>query len=468
MTLQQLKQVGMTYVTQRYLWWVAGLLSIAVAPSVVVSATSRGASADAAQPLMMSLGMPMLCLIAFLAAQAKSQFAHARSRLVPGYYPPHLAALCGVFSAMLLVYPFALAQMSGLEPLGVIAFGIAMAAPAIWGAHLNRILPMLVALVVFYSFMTDWGLRWWVVDAAAHRTEHALIVLAGVALIGAWLWRLCQLKEEMDDYQGFHQLMMARRSGGEVIEQRRVIARQMRRSQLVSWIGDRWHARLGGYYGGGRAGLARLLRYGFAPHPAEVQGLFMCAMFIAMVVFLTQFSYFNSGTSGFGAAWFLIIFAILLPGQMAGETMAQRRPRIAFELLLPVRRDRLIDGLFSAANRNSVVLWLVLNGGVALIVPTMRVSVDIGTATMFLLLSAATMFASLAFSLRTTVWPSMFKRLAALWVGWMVAMAPLAAWWNQRDELGDIPFLFIPVIWLAIGALFFRSARRAWLNLELG
>lgn len=468
MLLQQVKHVGLTYVTQRYLWWGVGLFSVFVAPTLFASATSRGASADAAQPLMMSLGMPLLFLTAFLAAQVKSQFAHSRARLVPGFYPPHLTVLCGILLALLLVYPFTLAQLAGLEPLGVIAFAMAMAAPAVWGAHLNRFTPMLITLVVFYSFMTDWGLRWWVVDAAAHRAPHAIVSAAGLAIIGAWLWRFCQLTEEMDDYQGFHQLFMARRSGAEVIEQRRVIARQMRRSPLVSWIGDAWHARLGGYYGGGPANLARLLRYGFAPHPVEVQGLFMVTMFAAMGVFLNRFSYFARSSSDVGASMFLLIFAILLPGQMAGETMAQRRPRIAFEMLLPVRRDRLIDGLFSAATRNSVVLWLVLNGGVALIVPAMSVSVDVGTVAMFLLLSATTMFASLAVSLRMSVCPSMFKRMVVLWGCWMIAMAPLAVWWNQRDELGDAPFLLVPIVWLTTGALFLRTARRAWLNLELG
>jgi hypothetical protein len=465
---QQIKQVGMTYVTQRYLWWGALALSLMVGPQFLLAGSSRRSPTDAAQPMLMLLGMPMFVVVPFLVAQVKSQFAHSRAHLLPRFHVPHLTVLGAILISFALLYPVALARIAGFEPIGLLALACAMMAPAIWAAHFNRFLPVLVTLGVFYSLLTDWGLRWWVVDAAAHRPVHAMIVVTGVVLIAAWLWRLCHLTEEMDDYEGFHRFMLARRSGAEVVELRRMVASQIGRNRLMSWIGDAWHERLGGYYGGNKTALVRLLRYGFAANPVEVQGIFMGAMFFAFALFMGQFSYVANSSGRFGGVWFLIVFAVLLPGHMAGETMAQRRGRIAAEMTLPLRRSDLIDGLFAAAVRNSVILWLMMNVVMVILVVTSLPQMSLREPTLFLLFSGSALFASVGLSLRTAVWPSMFKRFISLWGIWMVFMVPTMAWWFQRNEVGDAPFLLIPIALVAFGALFFRSARRAWLNLELG
>jgi hypothetical protein len=62
----------------------------------------------------------------------------------------------------------------------------------------------------------------------------------------------------------------------------------------------------------------------------------------------------------------------------------------------------------------------------------------------------------------------MFKRMAVLWVCVMFLIAPMFALLTQREKIGDAPFLLVPIALLAVGAFCYRSARRAWLNLELG
>jgi hypothetical protein len=390
---------------------------------------------------------------------------------MPHFLPAHLIVLCGILLTIMVLYPLLFASLSRLEPLGLVALVVAIGVPAIWGAQLNRFTPMLVSLVVFYSLLTGWGLHWWIVDAPAHRPEHALIVVAGFGLIVAWLWRLSQLTEEMDDYQNVYQMLMARRTGSEAVEQRRIVATQLRRNRFASWIGDRWHARLGGYYGGSQAGLARLLRYGFAANPVEVQGLFMAVMFLAMGVFFSQFSIMAKSASNFGAVWFFVIFAILLPGQMAGEMIAQRRPRLAFEMLLPLTRTQLVDGLFAAAARNSFVLWLMMNGVIAVIAGLMSDRVALSAVAIYLILSASTTFAAFGMGLRVSIWPSMAKRLIVAYLGWIVFIPPTMAFVASgalREKVGNWPFILIAVALIAAGAWLIRAARRAWLNLELG
>lgn len=465
---QQIKQVGTTYVTQRYLWWGLALVSLMVVSQFFIAKSPRRSPMDAAQPMLMPLGFPMLFALPFLVGQVKAQFAHSRARLMPHFLPAHLIVLCGILLTIIVLYPLLFASISRFEPLGLVALAIAIGVPAIWGAHLNRFAPLLVSLVVFYSLLTGWGLHWWIVDAPTHRPEHALIVLAGFCLSVAWLWRLSQLTEEMDDYQNVYQMLLARRTGSEAIEQRRLVATQLRRSRLMSWIGDAWHARLGGYYGGSKAGLARLLRYGFAANPVEVQGLFMAVMFLAMGLFFSQFSIMAKAPSNLGAVWFFVIFVIFLPGQMAGEMLAQRRPRLAFEMLLPLTRTQLIDGLFAAAARNSFVLWLMMSGAIAAIIAIVSDHVVLSAAATYLILSASATFAAIGVGLRISVWPSMAKRLIVAWLCWMVLIPPTMVCWTMREKAGDWPFVLIAVGFIAIGAWLIRAARRAWLNLELG
>ena len=70
-------------------------------------------------------------------------------------------------------------------------------------------------------------------------------------------------------------------------------------------------------------------------------------MVICLGIFFTQFSMLSQSGATSGSFFFFAQFGILMPGQMAGEILAQRRPRIASEMLLPVSRTQLVDGLLA-------------------------------------------------------------------------------------------------------------------------
>lgn len=272
----------------------------------------------------------------------------------------------------------------------------------------------------------------------------------------------------MGDYQNVYALMLARRTGSEAIEQRRIVAAQVGRNQLLARVGDWWCDRLGGYYGGSKAGLARILRYGFSPNPVEVQALFMAAMIISVGVFLSRFSILAQSGANFGAMFFFVQFSVLVPAQSAGELMAQRRPRISWEMLLPVSRSQLIDGLFAASIRNAFTLWVMMNGALLVVISMQANQLSPVTLSMFLLLSASTMLAALGVGLRVAIWPSMAKRFAVLFASCIVFLAPMVSWWNLRESTGDWPFAVVALVVVALGAGLICEARRAWLQLELG
>ena len=466
--LEQIKQVSLTYLTQRYLWWVLAFLSLMGLPSLLMLAhSSSGPNSDAGQEMLFAIGMPMFTVLPFLVGQVKMQLGHSRARLMPQFFPAHLTVLGGILLTSFVLYPWLLADLSGAEPIGFIALAFAIGVPAIWGAQLNRFSAMLISLVVFYSLLTDWGLHWWIIDASSHRGVLAFIAVAGVISVIAWLARLCELTEEMPDYQNVYMAMLARRTGSEAVEQRRVVAMQIGRNQLMARVGDWWFDRIGGYYGGSKAGLVRILRYGFAAAPVEVQGLFMALTIVSIGIFFTKFSILAKAGANFGGMFFFIQFSMLMPAQTAGELLAQRRPRIAWEMLLPLSRAQLVNGLFAASARNAFAMWLMMNAAFLIVVGLQEKPVSLGTLSMFLLMSLATMFATMGVALRVAIWPSTAKRMALLLPSCLIFVIPIALWWNLRENLGDWPFVVVAGGVIAFGAGLLYEARRAWLNLEI-
>ena len=466
MMFEPIKQVGKTYLTQRYFWWVALFGGIIVLPNMMVMAGPKRGTPDGAHPMLFTVGMPMFFLLPLLVGQAKMQFAHSRARLFPNFLPAHVAILSCILLLLFLVYPSTVAIAAGFEPLGVLAMAVAVGAPTLWGSQINRFGPMLVALIAFYSLMTQSGLDWWIVRAADHLVILGIVYAVGATSIVVWLWRICHLHEEDDDYQNAYSLMMARRTGSEAVEQRRIVAAQVRRNRLTSRISDWWHERIGGYYGGSPAGRVRLLRYGFAANPVEVQGLFFATLIVCVGIFFSQFSFLAQAGASFGAMFFMAQFAILLPGQIGGEMMAQRRPRIANEMLLPLSRAQLFDGLFAASAGNSARLWVIINIGLGIVTVTAKDAVSIQTIAMFLILSAAVTFAAFGMSMRVAIWPSMTKRLVVLWFSWIVLVTPLILWSTMHLSWGEMPFVACAIGLVGAGSVLLYAARRVWLNLE--
>ncbi len=463
--LEQIKHVLKTYLTQRQIWWVLLFACLIVLPNLVGMLGPNRETDRNAHSILFTCGMPLLFFVPILVGQAKWQFAHWRARLMPGFLPAHLLVLVGILVAMFFVYPFCLAWAAGVEPLGVLAVTGAIGAPTLWSAHGNRFAPILVSLSVFYSLLTPWGMNFWILQAGDHLGLLAIIFTVCMALLVAWLVRLRGMREEADDYQNMYSLMLARRTGTEASEARRILASQIGRNRLMSQVGDWWHARIGGYYGGSPAGRTRLLRYGFAANPVEIQGLFFAGTIVAAGIFFTHLSFLASG-GGFGAMFFLAAFAILLPGQMGGELMAQRRPRMGNELLLPLSRSQLFDGLFAASVGNSARLWLIINAALAVVALTLKDEISVRSIAMFLLLSATVTFAAFGLSMRTAVWPSMVKRLIVLWFCWMTLISPLITWATMHERWGETPFIICAMVLVLVGGGLLYWARLAWQRLE--
>jgi hypothetical protein len=465
---ERIKQVAITYTTHRYIL-VGGIVAfvVVVVPNLIAASHAQPPT-GAVIPLVAAIGMPLMFLLPFLVGHIKSQFSHSRARLLPNFAAPHLTILAAVLVLSLWIYPLFVAWYAHIDPVALVAITTAIAVPVIWGLQLQRTSLFFVGLIVFLSLYTERAQQWWFVDTAAHRPIQATIAALGAALLAAWLRRLSQLNEEMDDYGTTMQWRVARPGGGEAIEQRRLAANQVRRSPLITWINDAWFARLpAGPTTRSTFQLAQLLRYGFGSWPVAISALFMTACMTATALFMFEFALVGHD-SDVGMLNFMLFFAIIMPGFQAGEALAQRRRRVSSELLLPMSRPQLIDGLFTASAHNMIVYWLIMNAGFLLVAwHILGDRLTLEAAAMYVLLSLATAFVTLGLSTRIAVWRSQFLRLAFVMVMWLL-MAPLAGWWLARDRYGDFPFVVLAVILAGIGTFLVANARQAWLNLELG
>ena len=121
----------------------------------------------------------------------------------------------------------------------------------------------------------------------------------------------------------------------------------------------------------------------------------------------------------------MIFFSTFMPGYMGGEMLAQRRPRLAAELMRPLVRRDLIDGLLYATARNVAVSWLITNAGLFFVARyTLREQLTPRVIAMYLLFSIPACLATWGFSLRLAIWRSQFARLFAMTAVFSAARIP--------------------------------------------
>ena len=121
--------------------------------------------------------------------------------------------------------------------------------------------------------------------------------------------------------------------------------------------------------------------------------------------------------------------------------MARAGHALPTKCFCPYREAQLVDGLLAGSMRDSLVLWLTINIALGIVVASTNPELSLRTVAMYLLISASTMFATMAISLRVSVWPSRAKRLVILFPCWFALLLPLVVWgecaknWETRPSL---------------------------------
>jgi hypothetical protein len=337
----------------------------------------------------------------------------------------------------------------------------------IWATHNNQALWILLGLVVFYSLMSGPGMAFWLLpeEAARFRAYHVAILAGCWAAYGAWLVRLSRLDEEADDYNIPVQAQAGSATRMERTQANRNVGRQLLRSKFWRWPADLWHDRLTSRREATTAGRQRLFRYGFAPLPAELTGLW-----IGVIMFLVgTFPFWGVMPDAQGRPAMHGAFApfLIMPSMFPGQFLAMRRARLSTELIMPLTRTEFIDGLLKALARNAiatgVILACIAGAILALIAPGYSAAEVAG----FAVVAVAVQPYMFGMSVRLALYPSAMVRIALMMVKLFPALAvAMLGFWLVTQGQWSLTMLFAAAS-AAVGVWIIARARRAWLNAEL-
>ncbi len=415
---KQLRQVLTTYTTRRLPIFLT-LLGLAILFSIQIGMLANSSDAlRIAKSAMTLTGLPAFALPFLLVLHVKTQFAHPRAVLLPNFRESHLAIPAVILFILMFGLPIEIASWTNCDPLGLPAFACALAVPMIWGIQTNRVVFALMALGIIWSATSENAAQWWAFPNKQLIAVRLLITLAGLSATIAWLWRLSQLREEMDDYEVPVVARSDHPSPAENVTLRKLAAKQFSRSWLLSVSSDMWLAQIRPARHSDRRDRMRLLAYGVSVQPAWISALRMGAIILIMALVMSQFTLF--GRSIIQRAAMPVLYCLLFVPSIGVMTpLVQLRPRLSGMLMLPLARADLIDGLLAAIARTVTFNWLALLIVFVIIVvtfPVQQVAPPTGAA--FLSLAATISFVGFGLGVRFATWDSVSKRTLALAPAW--------------------------------------------------
>ena len=420
------------------------------------------------------LGFPMMIGGLVLASHAKYQFVHPRSQLIPGYATPHLLVLVGLVLCLTLLYPLVVAWRINGDVVGLLAFAALFVSMVLWQIQTLSSLLSLAVLAIFFSLYSPAVLLFWTADLPELLPARLGLLMLGWTGIAAWLWRLPNMSEQDSDYLIPVQSGLGNQSRVEKSEARHLVTRMIAKHHLHGWMIDRWHDQLAQVKAPAEDKRPRLLEYGMRTLPVQV----MVPQMILMIVSIVTVQYYvMSGLHGDSEHNTSLVpmlvgqcgFILLLCPMMASQMLAMRRPRLAQDLMLPMTREALVDGLFWQITQS--VLWALVPTLVLVVLATWALARQYFTplnVVAFCCAATAVQPLTIVASLHMALIQSGMKRLFCL----LLAMYPLAGlavgifftFLNAGPIVGTI---FAAAVF-ALGYVSFGGARHAWLKAEFG
>lgn len=473
----RLGQVLTIYMSQR--WWLLALSVVAIPYFLQVGylafASDPPRIIDDGLPLVL---LPALTVPMYLVPVSKPQFAHPRAALMPGFHAPHLAIPATVLFTLLVALPVLVAAWTGGDPIGLSAFACVAAVPILWGMHTItgkhtlRTFGLLLAPVpiIFWAAGEHAVSAWWVLPNRDLIAVRLSIVVVGLAASAAWLWRLTQLREEMEEYVNPFVWPANKKSriGGNT--NCRPVPREFVRLAGVAY--DRWLGRLKDFDTDSFRGRMRLLEFGNSAWPPLLSALAFGAYFLLLEIFLgVVMPRSMRGTQHALLAFLLLLSLCVMPW----TRFKIRRLQMVGELMLPMTRKQLIDCLFATVARQVAAQWIA---GCAVALPivalfpcestTLRA---VGTLLLF-----ATSIQVIVFGLGAYVaaWSSRELQIVAMWVlgGFLFVLCMVLIfslpdpWVRLVTDLGMVPIFLLTLLQLCVGLAIIKMAHRKWLNLE--
>ncbi len=460
------RQVLLTYTTWRWIWFFVPMTLLLMLLGFFGS-LSRDTDKAMLFSAVFGIGIPICAGMQLFVAVSKWQFANSRARLIPGYTGPHLRVIGTVLGIMLVANPLVFSLLQGISPLGPLAFALLLGGLFLHALQFNSALYMLPIGVVLLSGMYPPASPFWFSDGGGFGATHAVAALAGLGMVVAWLWRLANLNEEMDDYQVMPLGIPGSLSRLELVEQRRMQGRKVERGIWGRKSTDFWHDRLAQRL----MTPTDLAEYGWGQIPGIFRALLIGLGCVVYGVILSQVTNFSD--KSFQTISMLVLAAVMAPAFNAGILLRQRKSRLAQELLRPASREEYFDGLLKSLAKQAAWMWLSLSCAALVVAMLIGLPIKYNLSKLvigYLLWVPSAQLLLVALAISVARWRSSIACISGGYVLAGVTTGIFMAWADAPQYLhyfysvsALMGILFGLVGWLLLGI-----ARRAWLREELG
>lgn len=472
MTLRQLQQVAVTYVTRPNEWgWLFAVL-YAIAALYALSALAVARKPLEFNDILFPLFLLGVAPVAACRQHALAwQFAHPRAALIPGFASAHLAIVGIVALLSMLVLPLAVAYAAASSPWFTLAI---VAAGVLFAAAPNSILAMAGPLAILsvraesYVNIAPWmageGERLYVMIAVtlgawALTVRGALRAAKGREETAPWapaVWSETDDRSALPFRTAKAMAAEAQTSGiGAALASRRI---------------DRSIARMRRWRGCNQRKLSLAM---FPPLTAKLSPV---GLLTALVVFVfmqprsqTSFQLNEDSWETLVRVLTMIsIFCALIPA----TALANRLPQMSVERLLPMSNAEYSAALLLNCARRSLYIWIIPHALVlfaACALPWHDVSLpSAGTMAAYVGISWAGMTLTFGATVCCLLAPNIFTVLLTAIVGF-AAMFGLPAWWADLSSFDSrLPIAVAALLCFSLGAALIHHAFTAWREKEFG
>ncbi|NOZ39031.1 MAG: hypothetical protein GXP24_02240 [Planctomycetes bacterium] len=473
--LQQLKQVGLTYVTRPRMWWWAAFVSFFFELGIPLTWDSGRNPDSQSQSFVFLFFCLYSSVLPFIYLQDHTtwQFNHSRARLVPNFNRAHLTFTAFVLFFSLVAVPTLFGITTGGSTLVLMA-GTALVI-SVWSRESQVLRIALISLLFFHE--NPWIA--WLLNASdgSNTPVLLLLLLASWAAIGWWLCCLGSRHEEQSDYD-LHNYADSNQGKSRTFRMAadRKQSEEYSRGRFKVWQLDRGIEHV--LAKGRTSPKWRLLCLGNRPNKAS--SLRLLGIFDLMLVCVLFFVYREHGTvSGNRIAELLhsmtygLWLLTFLGAAFYGMQLAERAPYMVSESLFPLSKKQYFSDLLRGLATTAVQQWAIVHIaiGVLLFLPlsTEYPPPSINTCLSYLWISLA----SLAFtcSFVTLLSCTMRGLIGAIIVAVVCATTTgilFFTWLGQRETAGDAPFVLAAAGLMAVSWYFTIGARKEWANIEVG
>lgn len=474
MTLRQLQQVALTYVTRPNEWgWLFAILYAIVAVYAVNSlAPSREPvrfSDVVFVLLLLGVAPPVACRQHALVWQ----FAHPRAAVTPGFVGAHLAIVGIVAVLSMLVLPLAVAHATGSSAW----FALAIVAAGVLFAGAPNSLLALTGPAMALSTRPDTENFIDVAPWMAGEGERLYLLIA--MTLGAWaltirgVLRAATGREETTPWAPAVWGGTNERSA-QPFRAAKALAADAPTSGIGAAIAsrqiDRIIARMARWRGRNQRKLVLAM---FPPVAAKFYPAGVLAGLAVMVVMLFKYEApFQLDQDRLEALIGLLPMISSFGALLPATVLANRLPQMSLERLLPMSNSEYSAALLINCARRSLLIWLVPHALVLVAIcalPWQDVPLpSAGTMAAYVGLSWAGMTLTFGATACCLLAPNIFTILFTALIG-IAAMLGLPAWWADLSSFDSrIPVALAALLCFGVGVMLIHHAFIAWREKEFG